>query len=483
MENTYQNPILPGFYPDPSICRVGDDYYMVTSTFAYFPGVPIFHSKDLVHWVQIGNVLDREEQLPLHHAGVSQGIFAPTIRYSDGIFYMITTNVSGGGNFVVTATDPAGPWSQAHWIKNAPGIDPSLYFEKGKAYYQGTRELENGRYYGDNEIYLQELCLETWQLVGQRYTIYHTALKNAVWPESPHIYKIGDWYYLLHAEGGTSWDHACMIARSKVLTDYYQGWKSNPMLTHRHLGKKYPIQFVGHGDFVNTPNGDWHMVLLAVRKQHGAENLGRETFMVPIVFEEGWPIANYGIGLVEEYHPLPLPTKLSDKKPVSSWIHLRNPIKDNYIFHKNGNVSLKLAQSKIHEKQQVSFYCTRQIHHNFEANVDIIHIDNKDGYAGLVLFQNEEFNYAIMVGNGKIIAMKGTEVLKEIVGTATNLKFIQNQQHVAMYYDGKILLDNLDGKILSTSVAGGFVGTTIGMYAHGNDEGFATFSNFSYTGL
>jgi len=213
---TFKNPILPGFYPDPSVCRVGDDFYLVTSTFAYFPGVPIFHSKDLVNWSQIGNVLTRDSQLPVKDAEVSRGIFAPTIRWHNGTFYMITTNVSGMGNFFVTATDPAGPWSEPTVIKGAPGIDPSLFFEDGKCWYHGTCEKPDGKYFGDNDIYLQELCLETGQLVGERHVIWHCALRNAVWPEAPHIYKRGEWYYLLISEGGTGPDHAVTVARSPL---------------------------------------------------------------------------------------------------------------------------------------------------------------------------------------------------------------------------------------------------------------------------
>lgn len=167
------NPILPGFYPDPSICRVNDDYYLVTSTFAYFPGVPIFHSRDLVHWNQIGNILERKEQLPLVNAETSEGIFAPTLRYHDGTFYMITTNVTPTNdinNFIVTATDPAGPWSDPYPLDSA-GIDPSLFFDDdGKCYYCGTQNRREGsRYFGDNEIYIQELDLNTMKLVGESY--------------------------------------------------------------------------------------------------------------------------------------------------------------------------------------------------------------------------------------------------------------------------------------------------------------------------
>ena len=221
MDNaTFTNPILPGFYPDPSICRVDDDYYLVTSTFAYFPGVPIFHSRDLIHWEQIGNILDRDSQLPLAGADVSQGIFAPTLRYHDGTFYMITTNVSSAlGNFFVTATDPAGPWSDPYPL-GSEGIDPSLFFDDdGTCWYCGTKPRREGaRYFGDNEIYIQKLDLETKQLTGESYPAWHGALRQVEWPEGPHIYKKDGWYYLLITEAGTAHHHAVSVARSKSLT-------------------------------------------------------------------------------------------------------------------------------------------------------------------------------------------------------------------------------------------------------------------------
>ena len=132
-DKAYAHPLIPGYHPDPSVCRVGNDYYIVNSSFQYFPGVPIFKSSDMKHWEQIGNVLDRENQLPLKGASSWLGIYAPTIRYNDGTFYMITTNVGNGGNFMVTASSPEGPWSDPIWLQQQ-GIDPSLYFENGKCY-------------------------------------------------------------------------------------------------------------------------------------------------------------------------------------------------------------------------------------------------------------------------------------------------------------------------------------------------------------
>ena len=190
---TARNPILSGFYPDPSICRVGEDFYLVNSSFAYFPGVPVFHSKDLAHWEQIGNILEREEQLPLTGCEISRGIFAPTIRYHEGTWYMITTNVDNGGNFIVTAKDPAGPWSDPHYLGDAaPGIDPSLFFdEDGRCYYVGTRPNPEGvQHNGDWEIWMQEVDLKEMKLCGESMAIWKGALKNAIWPEvTPSVQK------------------------------------------------------------------------------------------------------------------------------------------------------------------------------------------------------------------------------------------------------------------------------------------------------
>ena len=184
-----ENPILPGFYPDPSICRVGEDYYMVASSFSYFPGVPIFHSKDLAHWEQIGHVLDRPEQLVLAPFDLGRGVFAPTIRYHEGLFYVITTNVSDKGNLIVTAKNPAGPWSDLHWIANAEGIDPSLFWDDdGKAYYTGATEIQTEE--GPKPIlWLSEIDLNEFKLVGEKVIAWTGSLAEPAWPEAPQFIK------------------------------------------------------------------------------------------------------------------------------------------------------------------------------------------------------------------------------------------------------------------------------------------------------
>jgi alpha-N-arabinofuranosidase len=275
----YRNPILPGCYPDPSVCRVGDDYYLVNSSFEFFPGVPIFHSRDLVRWRQIGHCLDRPSQLPLKGVDSSCGIYAPTLRHHDGVFYMTTTNVTAGGNFIVTAQDPAGPWSDPVLVAQE-GIDPSMFFdEDGSVLYttsaggalQSRVDVRTGKLLSEPKL--------IWKGTGGRY------------PEGPHLYRKDGWVYLLLAEGGTEHGHMVTMARSKSPWGPFEPCPRNPLLTHRSLLS--PIQALGHADLVETPDGHWFAVLLANRPvgYPPTHHLGRETFLCPVRWaEDGFPI-------------------------------------------------------------------------------------------------------------------------------------------------------------------------------------------------
>ena len=246
---------------------------------------------------------------PLAGCGHSQGIYAPTIRYHGGTFYVITTNVSGGGNFYVTAEDPAGPWSDPVWLgDDAPGIDPSLFFdEDGACYYVGTRPNPEGvRYNGDWEIWVQRLDLEQGRLTGESVKIWKGAMNGVIWPEGPHLYRKDGYYYLMIAEGGTGPDHSVTVARSREIFGPYEGNPDNPILTHRHLGRNYPVTYVGHGDLAEDAAGNWYMVMLASRPQQGYTMMGRETFLARVVWEDGWPVVNPGIGKLEEQVAVPL---------------------------------------------------------------------------------------------------------------------------------------------------------------------------------
>ena len=522
MRERIDNPILPGFYPDPSICRVEEDYYLVTSTFAYFPGVPIFHSRDLVHWEQIGNILDRKSQLDLTEVRHSEGIFAPTLRYNKGTFYMITTNVGHGGNFIVTSENPAGPWSDPYFIKNAEGIDPSLFFDDdGKCYYTGTKDRREGAaYYGDNEIWLQELDLNTMSLVGESYALWHSALKDAVWPEGPHIYKKDGRYYLLIAEGGTGHEHAVTIASSDCLTKPFVGHKCNPILTHRHLGHDYPIVNVGHADLVETQKGEWYMVVLASRPYGGYyRNLGRETFLVPLVWEDGWPVINPGIGLLEDTVIVPdLPSQLaispSEKEEFDddsipyNFMYLRNPNFSNYrLDERKGHLRLKAAPETITELSSPTFVCIRQtgISFEYEASMQFTPISDEDE-AGIVILQSNCFNYRMVCTlreNFKVVMLiKCQDGREEVVNQISiedihrnqspiRLRLIADKQELqfAFSYDGysyHIVKAGVDARILSSDVAGGFVGNTIGIYCSSNgqpSEAYADFDWVSYKNL
>lgn len=302
-----QNPILRGFYPDPSICRAGDDYYIVTSSFSYFPGVPVFHSRDLVNWEQIGHVLDRQKQLHVTYGAISAGIFAPTIRYHEGVFYMITTNMTTRENFICTARDPAGPWSDPHVLEGANGIDPSLFFdEDGKVYFTGTAGGFGDTKYDHQVIEVRGIDLEKMEFTGEGWAIGDGALKGAASPEAPHLYRRNGWYYLMIAEGGTEHYHAVTISRSRSLHEPFENYAGNPILTHRHLGALCPICNVGHADIVELPDGSWYMVALASRLVEGYHKpLGRETFLMPMTWENDWPVVSPGTGKVEWTYPAP----------------------------------------------------------------------------------------------------------------------------------------------------------------------------------
>lgn len=302
-QHLIHNPIIPGFYPDPTICRVGDDFYLACSSFELCPGIPVFHSEDLAHWEQISNALTPENGFHVTANIGSGGIMAPTLRYQDGTYYIVCANFADRGNFYVTAQDPAGPWSAPQWITDIPDIDCSLFFDtNGKSYLvsPGNDPSEdNGR-----AFFLTPYDLKENHAAGERKKIWNSAMRKAWAPEAPHLYHIGDWYYLMIAEGGTEHFHSVCIARSKTIDGWYEGYAGNPVMTHRNLGWSYPIDNVGHADFVDTPSGNWYAVMLGSRIIDGQhKNLGRETYLCPVTWERDWPIFSPGSGKMEFSYP------------------------------------------------------------------------------------------------------------------------------------------------------------------------------------
>ena len=504
MSVTATNPILPGFYPDPSICAVGEDFYLVNSTFAYFPGIPIMYSKDLAHWEQIGNACDRESQLPLGDTGHSRGLFAPTIRYHEGTFYIICTNVSYGGNFIITAQNPAGPWSEPHYIEGADGIDPSLFFdEDGTCYYIGTHPNPAGcQYDGDWYIWIQELDIENMKLVGEVHNVWNGAMRNIIWPEGPHLYKIGEYYYIMHAEGGTGPDHAVTVCRSKNVYGPYENNFCNPILTHRHLGRKYPIRYVGHADLVKTINDEWYMVMLAVRPLEGYTTMGRETFLAKVEWENDWPVVNPGVGRLTDTVKIDLPewtayTAESNEYVFSTmgqlppeFMVLRNADKSHYSLEKGKGLLMLFDTYTLKEQASPSYLALRQKHHHFMAKA-LLDVSNlrEDKRAGIAYVQNNLYNLRVEV-NGKV-----AEVILCEDGTDRSVISMPLQGsdplEVSLEVDGltaAVIIDGqrspqVDIRTLSTEAAGGFTGCTVGLYAVADTKttDCACFKRFSYS--
>ncbi|MCR5203493.1 MAG: glycoside hydrolase family 43 protein [Lachnospiraceae bacterium] len=516
MSVTAHNPILPGFFPDPSAIAVGDDFYIVNSTFTYFPGLPVMHSKDLAHWDQIGNVMTRESQLPLKNAEVSRGLFAPTIRYNKGTFYVICTNVSGGGNFIVTSDKAEGPYSEPHYLEGADGIDPSLFFDDdGKCYYIGTHPNPEGcKYDGDWYIYIQELDIKNFKLVGEKHNVWNGAMRGVHWPEGPHLYKKDGLYYILHAEGGTGPEHAVSVARSNEVFGPYEGNFKNPILTHRHLGKHFPIQYVGHADMFCTPKGDWYMVMLGVRPLHEKTTLGRETFLARVIWEDAWPVVNPNVGMLTMALNIDLDRfenemisnsepgvdKNYDFRTITKFgpevLSLRNPAPDMYELVEKKGLKLKCSKDLITSLGDVSFLGVRQDCHAFEIGC-MINTENlcRGAAAGLIVFQNNMHNIRFEVSNWIgyiIVAHNGIEEKLETcaLGNTAATIIIRVLGLKAFFFilteKGPIpIAGNIDVSHLSTEIAGGFVGCTCGIYAHDYDKDrdidiHAGFRNFYY---
>ncbi|MEU5883272.1 glycoside hydrolase family 43 protein [Spirillospora sp. NPDC047279] len=501
----FQNPVLPGFHPDPSICRVGEDFYLATSTFEWFPGLPLFHSRDLVHWRLLGHAMDRPSQLPLDGVRASGGLYAPTLRHHDGVFYLVCTLVDGtdwSGHFVITADDAAGPWSEPHLLEGG-GIDPSLFFDDdGTAWFTATRLT--GEYEGHTEVWLRRFDPAALRLVGDEHVIWDGAMKGAIWSEGPHLYKIDGRYFLLTAEGGTAHDHAVIVARADHVTGPYEGCPRNPVLTHRHLGRDWPIQAIGHADLVTTPGGQWWMVLLGIRPHHlDRSALGRETFLTPVRWEDGWPVA----GPVEDGHDFPdLDEHRRPVAPVcdhfeapelgSEWNFLRTPRERWWsLSERPGHLRLRVRPEKLADLANPSFVGRRQLHRRFAAFTAMDFTPPGEyAWAGLAVIQNHDFHILLVSttrdlrlvvrerGDDSVVATAPPASGRVHLGVEANGHFYQAWYAVEAGR-WQPLGRPVDGDLLTSQVAGGFTGAYVGLYASGNGhphDGHADFAWFEY---
>lgn len=398
----YNNPILRGFNPDPSICRVDDDYYLVTSSFEYFPGIPIYHSTDLVNWTQIGNCIERPEQLPLEQAKSSGGVWAPTIRYEAGVFY-VTATFSSQGNFIVTSTNPATGWSDPMWT-DFSGIDPSIFFENGEMYYCANDIGVRYQRFQSEGISLAKMNKETGKVIGEIKRIWNG--NGGGWLEAPHIYHIGEYYYIIAAEGGTNHGHHEIAGRSRNIWGPYESCPDNPILTNRNDCSKQ-ISCTGHGDIVEDANGNWWMVHLGTRDFQNMTHLGRETFLMPILWKkDGWfQVGEKRMSLLEvDNAPLwteqqeitEWSTTFSSADMEKQWLFRRIPVTENYV-RENGMLTLKPTTVKLSDCiGSPTFLALRPLDLHFSAQTEFEFEPERNGdCAGMVVYLNENFYYRI----------------------------------------------------------------------------------------
>lgn len=495
----YKNPVISGFHPDPSVCRVGDDYYLVNSSFEYFPGIPVFHSKDLIHWEQIGHCITRNEQITYRKGAPNcSGMFAPTIRYSNGIFYVICTNVTFGqkhdGNFIVWTDDPAGEWSDPVWLKT-PGIDPSLFWDDdGKVYYTGTYQ----------KIFVCEINPKTGEVIGERKKVWGGTGGND--PEGPHIYKRNGWYYLLISEGGTEYGHMVTVARSKDIFGPYESCPRNPVLTNRSTS--LPIKAVGHADLIEDTKGNWWAICHGIRtiSYPFKHNLGRETLLVPVTWdEEGWPVfGNAGMvkdeievedmievqGSVDVQEGAKKSSKkgkvildnFSGTKLKPEWNFIYNPCEELWQLHQN-KLTLYGSETALSDAESLAWVGRRQEHLECIASTQLRFIRMQDNEeAGISIYLNNKHHYEAALTR---IHDKGYIILRRQIGSLWKIEnqIPYNSNTVVLelhcskdtysfwYGDTKDevkFLGKGETEYLTTEVGGKFTGNYIALYATGN---------------
>jgi xylan 1,4-beta-xylosidase len=515
----FYNPILQGCYPDPAITRKGDDYYLVCSSFAMFPGVPIFHSKDLVNWRQIGHVLDRTSQLDVHDTETGAGVYAPGITYNqyNDTFYMITTAFAGAlGNIVVKTKDPMKGWSDPIKL-SFTGIDPSLFFDdNGKAYVVHNDAPDKGKelYNGHRVIKIWEYDVNNDKIIeGSDRVIIDGGVdlsKKPIWIEAPHLYKKNGRFFLMCAEGGTGGWHSEVIFVSDSPTGPYTPAPGNPILTQRHFPKdrSNKVDWAGHADLVVGPDNKYYGVFLGIRpNEKDRVNVGRETFILPVDWSGEFPVFQNGL--------IPIPPKLEmpfgvENKTASEgffsngnftfeenfnaekldfrWIGLRGP-REAFITQTKSGLRINPFETTIKERKPTSTLFCRQQHHSFSFTTTLQYkpASEKD-LAGIVCLQSESFNYVFGItkkGDDYFLLLQrnekkvraSREVTSSILATSkidikgpVRLKVEANGDDYSFSYaegegDFAKLGDTVSGDILSTNVAGGFTGCLLGLYA------------------
>jgi len=520
----FRNPVLPGFHADPSVCRFGDDFYLVNSTFQYFPGVPVYHSKDLVNWQQIGNCLTRPSQVDLRGTDGNSGIYAPTIRCHNGRFYMVTTVFPSRRHFYVWTDNPAGEWSEPVVIDFAIGsCDPTLFFDDDKCYFLWKAAADETRPgIKPGVINICEIDVVTGKRLGE---IHHlgTGLGGR-YPEGPHIYKKDGYYYLLLAEGGTEHGHHVNILRSRSLFGPYEPNPANPILTHFSMKmQNSEIQGLGHADLVQAPDSSWWMICLGYRTSGYLQHvMGRETMLAPVRWDEGaWPVVN-GDGTLQTAMAcptLPLVPLPQDpireefnyavrQAPASSyhalgmpmgWMSLCNPDYTRYsLTERKGFLRLRPTTVDLSATASPTFVARRQTERHFTATalLDLSHLA-EGMQAGITAYAAPLNHYDVVaeMRNGKIIVKSNVRLGQTahsereitVTGTQAWLRITSDKDFYYMQASADGIhytpLAKMEYRFLSTETIGGFTGVMLGVFTqsrHDNDSGYVDIDWFEY---
>ena len=494
----YPNPLIPGFYPDPSVLKLGADYYLANSTFEYLPGIPIFHSQDLSDWSLIGHVVTRPGQLASWDIPTNGGAWAPTIRHRDGTFYVVVTDAMGRGMLIFTATEPAGPWSDGTVVQGVHGIDPDLAWdEDGVAYitYSGLDTTSGAPFQGHGGILQVTVDLETGRPTSQPRSLWSgTGLK---FPEAPHLYSHDGSWYLMIAEGGTERGHGISVARGPSPFGPFEGGPNNPVVSARSTSR--PIQNTGHGDLVETPDGGWAVVMLGMRPTGGTQAfaaLGRETFITEARWEDGW----LAIDPVELSPPngwVSVDDDFDGEDLSPEWIGVRRHPTDLVESDTPGRLVLQGDGSTLDDQRPV-FLGRRQRHQQVEVSVTV---DPGDGVGGLGLRFDELHHYEIEVGGGQVTARAAVAGIRQewtapvpagpatlyldcVPPTGTSILDLLPNDIVVLSVSGggmdePVELARVDGRYLSQETAASFTGRVLGLYAV---NGSVSFSRFRYRG-
>ncbi len=476
-------PVVAGFYPDPSICRVGDDYYLAQSSFEFFPGVPLWHSRDLVTWDQVGHVITRTSQFEAGSYRPSMGIYAPTLRHHEGRFYLITTAVEGpDGQLLFTAARPEGPWSDPVLIPGLDGFDPDIAWTEDGTCLVTFCHIKDWIPQG---IHQAAVNPQTGEVLEEPRLVWPGS--GLQWPEGPHLFKRGEWWYLVIAEGGTERGHAVTVARARTAQGPFEGAPHNPLFSHR--SSSHPVENVGHSDLVERPDGTWAAVYLGVRtvgwvpRQHVN---GRETFLAGIEWTDDWPV------YVEDAFTIPAPAHGFDEDFAQGighprWVSPGLPVTDIATPTPGQGLALKPATAKSGTMSGI-FARTRDL--LWDAHMTV---DPREGEADVVLRMDERHWYAVRLSAGQATAVVRIGDVEHVgdsaqvaagpvrVSICAEAAWNRGPDDIVLSVEASdtvVELGRFDGRYLSSEVAGGFTGRVLGVVAR---AGVPVVHRFVYT--